>query len=278
MQKRLNHSRCSGSYTRSPGGIEMRGLQGKVALVTGGTGLIGGATCVRLAEEGVSVGVASRSIEKARNWCAEHDMANLHPLQLDVADANSIKTCFDEMAETCGLPEILVASAVPLEALPFPIEELTHEHFSRLYEVDVAGNFLCARTLVERLEEGRTGSIVWLSSIYGSAGVKHDIYPEGMMHSPVHYSSTKAAVQGTVRYLAGLWGEDGVRVNAVVSGGVRSEARQNDEFVRRYSRRTMLGRMAEPDELASSIAFLASDDASYITGTCLDVEGGLLAW
>ena len=69
-----------------------------------------------------------------------------------------------------------------------------------------------------------------------------------MMHSPVHYSATKAAVQGTVRYLAGVWGERGVRVNAVVSGGVRSEKRQNEEFVRRYSKRTMLGRMARPDE------------------------------
>ncbi len=258
----------------------MRGLKDKVAVVTGGKGLIGSAVNLRLAEEGAIVGVGSRSLEGAEAWCAEQAPADgkLVPLQLDVGDSTSIDAAFERMEELAGKVTILVATAVPLEALPVPFDEMSHEHFSRLMEVDVAGNFIAARTLVDRLDGGTSASIVLFSSIYGSAAVDQGIYPEGMMHSPVHYAASKAAVQGVTRYLASMWGPRGVRANAVVSGGVRSKARQNDEFVARYAAKTMLGRMAEPEEVAAAAVFLASQDASYITGTCVDVEGGFLAW
>lgn len=258
----------------------MRGLDGKVAIVTGGKGLIGSAVSLRLAEEGAIVGVGSRTLEGAEQWCAEQSpgAGKLVPLQLDVGDRASIDAAFDRMEECAGKVTVLVATAVPLEALPVPFDEMSHEHFSRLMEVDVAGNFLAARTLVDRLDEATPASIVLFSSIYGSAAVDHGIYPEGMMHSPVHYAASKAAIQGVTRYLASTWGPRGVRSNAVVSGGVRSKARQNEEFVARYAAKTMLGRMAEPEEIAAAAVFLASDDASYITGTCIDVEGGFLAW
>ena len=134
----------------------MRGLQGKVAIVTGGTGLIGGATCLRLAEEGVTVAVTSRNLEKATEWCRAQSRPGLHPFELNVADADSIRECFDAVKAKCGRPTILIACAIPLEALPVPFDTVTHKDFSRVLEVDVAGNFLCARTMVDRLPEGRT--------------------------------------------------------------------------------------------------------------------------
>lgn len=257
----------------------MRGLSGKTALVTGGTGLIGGATCVRLAEEGAHVIVASRSLEKAAEWCASHRNAGtLTPIELDVSSADSIAAAFDQLRTESLHLTILVATAIDTRWHATPFEQLDYEHFAGIGRADVAGNFLVARTLVDDLGDNESASIVLFSSIYGSAGVEHSIYPDGMMHSPVHYSATKAAVQGVTRWLAGYWGVRGIRVNAIVSGGVRDENRQGDEFVQRYNRRVMLDRMGYPHEIASAAAFLASDDASYITGTCLDVEGGLLAW
>lgn len=258
----------------------MRGLGGSVALVTGGAGIVGHAASLRLAEEGAHVFVSGRSEAKVREFCGANDPTGtrLVPLVLDVTSDASIRQAFEWMAGRAGIPTVLVACAIPREVLPVPFEQLSHEHFSRLVEVDVAGNFLCCRAMVDRLPEGRSASIVWLSSIYGSAGTDHSIYPEGMMHSPAHYAATKAAVQGIVRYLAAYWGGRQVRVNAVVAGGVRAEAIQPGDFAQRYARKTMLGRMAQPEEIASAVAFLASDDASYITGTCLNVDGGFLAW
>jgi NAD(P)-dependent dehydrogenase (short-subunit alcohol dehydrogenase family) len=258
----------------------MRGLAGKLALVTGGSGLIGGAVSVRLAEEGARVIVGSRSVEKARAWCDQQYVpdGSLIPMTLDLSTPDGVGAAMDHLRDVTGLPTIFVACAIPLEALPIPVDELSHEHFSALTEVDIAGHFMLVRDLAYALPPDETASIVWLSSIYGSAGVDHGIYPEGMMHSPPHYAACKAAVQGTVRWMATTWGPRGIRANAVVSGGVRSSARQNEEFVRRYNEKTMLRRMAEPSEIASACVFLASDDASYITGSCVNVEGGFLAW
>ena len=257
----------------------MRGLSGRIALVTGGTGLIGGAAALRLAEEGAAVAVASRSYSKADEWCRYHRPrgGELFPLELDASSEESIAEAFGTLRTTVGPPSVMVACAIARESIAIPFEELTIDSFLDVQKVDVAGNFVCARTLVDGLAPGAAGSIVWLSSIYGSAGTDHWIYPEGMMHSPVHYGATKAAVQGLVRNLASMWGLQGVRVNAVVSGGVRDVERQNEEFVARYAKKTMLGRMAQPEEIGNACAFLASDDASYITGACLDVEGGFLA-
>lgn len=257
----------------------MRGLQGRTALVTGATGLLGSAVCVRLAEEGATVIVASRQREKAEHWCDEHRGAGeLVPLELDVGSMESIESAFAELASSGVCPTVMVASAIDTRWHAIPFEELDHESFAKISEADLAGNFLCARSVVDGLSEDEPASIVLLSSIYGSAGVDHSIYPEGMMHSPVHYAATKAAVQGVTRWLAGYWCDRGIRVNGVVSGGIRDEDRQDDEFLVRYGRKTMIRRMAKPHEVAAACVFLASEDASYITGTCLDVEGGLLAW
>jgi NAD(P)-dependent dehydrogenase (short-subunit alcohol dehydrogenase family) len=112
--------------------------------------------------------------------------------------------------------------------------------------------------------------------------VDQGLYPEGMATAPVQYAAVKAAALGTTRWLAALWGERGVRVNALASGGVSSKdkdkARQPKEFVKNYSAKTMLRRMASPEEVASAAAFLASDESSYVTGQCLVVDGGLTAW
>ncbi len=105
-----------------------------------------------------------------------------------------------------------------------------------------------------------------------------DIYPPGMASTPVQYAAVKGAALGLTRWLAAFWGARAVRVNAVVAGGIASGERQPEEFVRAYSRKTMLGRMASADEIASAVAFLASQEASYVTGECLVVDGGFSAW
>jgi NAD(P)-dependent dehydrogenase (short-subunit alcohol dehydrogenase family) len=255
----------------------VNGLKGRVALVTGATGLLGGAIARRLGAEQAIVAVTSRDLSKASKWAAENESGGKYiPVQLDLADEKSIRECLQQIVGKAGVPTMIVANASLRDGIGSPFEKLTHDSFSGLFAVDIAGHVLLLRDAVSRLEG--PASIILVSSIYGQAGVDHRIYPEGMPPTPLQYAAVKAAVQGATRWLAGAWGDRGVRVNALVSGGIASHERQNAEFVRRYSEKTMLRRMANPDEVANAAAFLASDEASYITGQCLVVDGGFTAW
>lgn len=239
----------------------MKGLSGKTALVTGATGLIGSSITRRLIAEGASVIAASRQLEKVKNWIA-YEMADVErsitPLELDLRVEESIRNAFEAMEEGIGRPRILIANASLRDGVNVSFEKITHNEFRGLLDTDIAGHFLCARSMIDLLQPFETASIVLMSSIYAVGGVDHSIYPQGMPATPVHYATIKAGILGLTKYLAALWGKRGVRVNAVVSGGVLSKSLQSEEFLNNYAKKVMLGRMATPDEIASAVTFLLS--------------------
>ncbi len=258
----------------------MKGLRGSIALVTGATGLLGSAIAIRLATEGAIVAVASRDLLKAERWVEQNRPAhpgNYVPLRLDLSDPASIRGVVDSLQDSVGLPTILIANASLREGIGKPFDAVTQESFLRLFEVDIAGHLLLFRETMDRLGKG-SASIVLLSSVYGVVGVDPKIYPPGMASTPIQYAAVKGAALSMTRWLAAFWGARAARVNAVVAGGIASGERQSEEFVQAYSRKTMLGRMASADEIASAVVFLASQEASYITGECLVVDGGFSAW
>lgn len=255
------------------------GLKNRVALVTGATGLLGSAISKRLAAEQATVAIASRTLSKAECWIKDNESTGgqFIPVELDLSKENSIENCLQQVIDRAGTPTVIVANASLRDGVGLPFENLTHDSFAKLLNVDVAGHVLLLRNAVDLLN-GESASFVLLSSIYAQAGVDHGIYPPGMAPTPVQYAAVKAAAEGVTRYLAALWGEKSVRVNALVPGGIASQQRQSKEFVEAYSAKTMLRRMASADEVANAAAFLASDEASYITGHCLIVDGGMTAW
>jgi NAD(P)-dependent dehydrogenase (short-subunit alcohol dehydrogenase family) len=256
----------------------MRGLQGKIALVTGATGILGRAIIKRLAAEGVIVIATSRNLARAQQMLQEQGLDHsCFAGELDLSDTASIEKLVASVSSEPGPPTIVIASASCRDGLSVPFPDVTHQLFTNVFDTDIAGHCMLIRAVVGALD-GRSASVIFLSSIYGLMGVDQGIYPPGFLSTPVQYAATKGAAISAARWLAAFWGSKGTRVNVVSAGGVSSHRNDNDDFVKRYSAKTMLGRMASADEIASAVSFLASDEASYITGECLVVDGGLSAW
>jgi NAD(P)-dependent dehydrogenase (short-subunit alcohol dehydrogenase family) len=125
------------------------------------------------------------------------------------------------------------------------------------------------------LEQGH-GSIINMASLYGVVSPNHKMYPGTGINQPVAYSVSKAGVLALTRYLAGLWGEKGVRVNAITPGGVYNN--HNELFVERFSNLNPMGRMEQKEELRGALVYLASDASTYCNGHNLVVDGGWTIW
>ena len=147
-------------------------------------------------------------------------------------------------------------------------------------DVNLTGMFLCCQAAVKpMLAQGKKGSIINICSTYGLVAPDQRIYQrdgQQTSYKPIYYSVTKAGVLGLTRYLSAYYAGTEIRVNALTPGGVFNN--HDEVFLKAYSARTVMGRMANKDEMNGALLFLASDASSYMTGTNLVVDGGWTAW
>ena len=248
-------------------------LDGDVALVTGGGGLIGEAICEALLEQGGRVVIAETNEERGTRTADRLGPdAAFH--RTDVTDERSVSRLVDAVVDEYGRLDVLVNSAYPRnEAYGRPYEEVTYEDWCENVVAHLGGYYLTSRMAgsVMADQEGG-GSIVNLGSIYGVRGPDLPIYEGLDMTFPVEYAAIKGGIINLTRYLASYLGRSGVRANVVSHGGVSDD--QPEAFVERYEARTLLGRMADPADVAGAVAYLASDAAAYVTGQNLVVDGG----
>ena len=280
-------------------------LSGRVAIVTGGAGLLGAEFSRTLAEAGAQVSVADVNGEAASDLVAslnERFPARATGLQADVTSVPSVREMVASTLQEFGRLDILVNSAAldpkfdpqhnrpespegqaPGEGsaapLSFGFEDYPLELWQQALDVNLTGMFLCCQAAVPTMLAQGQGVIINVCSIYGLVAPDQRLYRregEAPQYKPVSYSATKAGVLGLTRYLAAYYAGKGIRVNALTPGGVYN---QHDEpFVQAYSARTVLGRMAEKDEMNGALLFLASDASAYMTGSNLVVDGGWTAW
>ena len=262
-------------------------MDGKIAVVTGGAGILGRGYCLALAEMGATIVVADRK----ENVCAElareitnETGARVIPLAVDLSSESAIVELAKQILDVCGHVDVLVNNAAAkADGFFAPLEKYALKTWHQVAAVNVDAVFIAIRELGPSMVERGKGSIINVASIYGVVGPDQRIYEDswyedlgGAINSPLIYSATKGSIISMTRYLATYWGNKGVRVNCITPGGIASG--QNDEFNKRYSARVPLGRMANADEMVGALLFLASDASSYITGQNIIVDGGLTAW
>lgn len=244
-------------------------LAGKVALVTGAgsaTG-IGNATARALATAGAKVVLADVDIDGAtRNARAIGDAGRA--LHMDVTDEGSVQAAVAEI----GPIDILVNNAGITQRVP--IWELSIEDFDRLLSINLRGGFLCLRAVVAGMMARRWGRIIWISSVAGKQG--------GGIIGTSHYAASKAGVIGLCQAAARELGPYGITSNAIAPGFILTgiarkalDADQEVEIDRRISATAPVRRSGLPEDVAAAAAFLASEEASYVTGEVLDVNGGI---
>lgn len=264
-------------------------LRGRIAVVTGGAGILGAHFCAGLAESGATVAVVDLQAEKARESAqalAERYKTKAIGIGCDVSDPASVQAMVKKVVAEFGEINILHNNAAgksdDLDAFFAPFEEYRLDQWRKIMSVNLDGMFLVAQAVGKQMvAQGKGGSIIQTASIYGVMAPDHRIY-EGSFYlgrkinTPAVYTASKAAVIGLTKHLATYWADKGIRVNTLSPGG--TESGQNDEFNRRYSARIPLNRMARATEMVGALLYLASDASSYVTGQNLIVDGGLNAW
>lgn len=265
-------------------------IDDRVAIITGGAGLLGASHCRILAEAGGRIVVADIRAEHADHVAEEVQVATgsqAMVIATDVSDPDSVQAMIDLTLERFGQIDILVNNA----ALDPKFDQASRSDHNQSFEqfpfsewrkavqVNIDGMFLCAQAVSPHMVEQGRGVIVNVASTYGLVGPDQRLYQrEGQptQYKPVTYTVSKAAALGLTRYLATYFAGKNIRVNALTPGGVLAD--HDDEFVERYSAKTVLGRMAEREEISSALLFLVSDASSYMTGANLVVDGGWTAW
>lgn len=264
-------------------------LSSKVAVVTGGAGILGRHFCSGLADAGANLAIVDINLESAVELA--EDLSKLYGIKAngykcDVSIPESVKTMVASVIEDFGEIHILhnnaAAKSEDLNAFFAPFEDYSLKQWRKIMAVNLDGMFLVAQAVGKQMIlQGTGGSIIQTASIYGLNAPDQRIYGgsnylDHEINTPAVYTASKAGVLGLTKHLATYWADKGIRVNSLSPGGI--ESGQNEKFKTKYSSRIPMGRMGKATEIVGALLYLASDSSSYVTGQNIIVDGGLDAW
>lgn len=238
-------------------------LTEKIIIVTGGSGLLGREIVKNLESKGaIAINADINLVTDLKN----------NSINVDITSENSILNAIKLVTEFYGKIDGLVNNAYPrTKDWGTKFEEITYESWQKNVDMQMNTTFLFIQKVMPELLKNK-GSVVNITSIYGVVGNDLTIYENTSITTAAPYSAIKGGIINLTRYLASYYGRQGVRVNCVSPGGILDK--QHDIFIANYERKVPMGRMGNPDDIAPAVSFLLSDDAKYITGQNLIVDGG----
>ena len=248
-----------------------RRFEGRVALITGGSSGIGRATAVRLAREGAAVGVVGRHLDKARKVCKEIESHGGRAIEIkcDVISESDCEQMVEEIVDRFGRLDVLVTSA-GTHGGGNTVVDTPVDVWDSVHDIDLRGAYLSSKFAIPKMSEAGGGAIVHISSILGLSGSDH-----GMA-----FQSAKGGLISLTRHMAIAHAAENIRVNCLCPGNIETPLTQawlNDPITHdRVSSWNPMNRIGVPNEVAAAAAFLAAEEASFITGAILPVDGGYL--
>ena len=267
-------------------------LTGRVAIVTGGVGLLGKEFCRTLVEAGAAVVCVDLNADATKKVADDLVAGGYRAIGVatDITKPEAVNAMVAESLKAFGRIDILVNSAgmdpkfdpdaAAKGIAPGAFEEYPLDQWNAALNVNLTGTFLVTQACVKQMvAQGKKGSVINICSTYGLNGPDQRVYIKDgkrVAFKPVYYTVTKAGMMGFTKYLAAYYAGTEIRVNALTPGGVYNN--HEEYFVKNYSAKTILGRMAHGDEMNGALLFLASDASSYMTGNNVVVDGGWTAW
>jgi len=251
-------------------------LTGKVAVVTGGAGLLGRAFVRRIVEQGgtaIAADIDAGAAERVAQELAGIGPGRAVGAPVDITDVESVTALIARVCRDYGRIDAVVNNAYPRnQHYGRPLEAVTYQDFCENLSRHVGGYFLVAQQFGLAFRRQGHGNIVNMGSIYGTMAPRFEVYAGTTMTMPVEYAAIKSAVLHLTRYLAQYFKADGIRVNSLSPGGILDN--QAESFVASYRSHCGTKGMLNPGDIAGALVFLLSDDSRFMTGQNLVVDDG----
>ena len=263
----------------------MKNLNNKIVILTGGLGLLGKSIAESLAKDNAKVIMLDvknkNEIKKINDFKLINH--NLIYFKCDVTKINSLKKIEKKISNKFDKIDVLINAAAITDAVekkPDPklskFENFPLKAWNKSIKANLNSMFLCSQVFGKAMIKQKKSSIINISSTYGIVGPDQKIYVRKKTGQTFYknpaYPTAKGAVISFTKYLAAYWGQKGVRVNSISPGGI--ENKQSKAFIKKYSHKTLLGRMAKTKDIVGVVKFLCSNESDYITGSNIVVDGG----
>ena len=261
-------------------------LNGKLAVVTGGSGLLGQQHCIALAEIGAKVIILDKNIENSKKFLKINNskkfINQISYFKSDITRFDKLKVLANKIFKQFGNIDILINNAAnnpPLNSNIYNIKNFDHNKWDNDLKVGLTGTLNCSLIFGNQMAQNNGGVILNIASDLSVIAPDQRIYNKSKIiqkAKPVSYSVVKSGIIGMTRYFATYWHNDGIRVNALSPGGVYDK--QDKNFVKKVKKLIPMNRMANKDEYKGAVQFLCSDDSKYMTGQNIIIDGGRSVW